>query len=964
MIISVDGVGDLEVEPGTPVSLILAAAGAPAARWCGGARLDPRHRAGRPPLVHAALLTSGPQASPPPDGRPHLAVIAGPDAGLGLAPAARAAVGRSPDAALVIADPAVSRRHAEVDERGRLRDLGSGNGTVLVRRGRRRRVGRRRIALRHDDVISVGASVLAWREPLADAPGPRSSIPHGRSLGSLAGATVGAAAVGVMSGRWWLGALLAAATAASAAVAWARGRPRHAARDRDGLERLGSLPLPLAIVGPRHRAAAAARAVAVVADRAWDREAGERWERWLASDAAPGSLVLVASPDLVPSEAVTVLDLDRGLLTVRGEPRAWTPASMSARTAETLARAARGTGTEPVRDVRWGELAAVTRSGPARARTLRAAIGRDASGDVILDLDADGPHLLVAGTTGSGKSLLLETLVSALAHDHAPEDLALALIDFKGGAGLGPCAGLPHVGGLLTDLEPRLARRALQGLAHELRQRKGALRQAGLPSWHDWEAAGGAPPRLVVVIDEFQELAAADPGFLTQAATLAAQGRSLGMYLVLATQRPAGVVTPQIRANVSAVIALRVSGAAESHDLLGDDAAHRLPADAPGAAVLLTARRRTVFRAAVPVVEPRPPARLVGSPAAPGTALASEAARRWAQHAPATALWLPPASLDTDPLPGSAGWLDLPAERRRAPLVWDPGEGPALVLGPRGARRAAAIAALAASTPGTLALPEDPREAVRTLELAASGAVRAVAVEDAERARQALEDCLRAPGEQALEELARRVPLILGCAPGWPVRWSVRAALRVVLPEVEATERSLWGVPAELQADGAADACSVAIGAGGAAAVALRAAGPWRPATPLVAPLRCGPGLAADALGVRGDEAAPLRLAGEVEVAGPPHPHRSLTVETLRRHGIEPRVAAAPGGAGVVDATIVPAPSPALLRGWGVRVPPGLIDPQPVTGRVLLLTSGGWEAAQLRVETSAPASAARRDHVP
>src|SRR5690606_38455147 len=136
-------------------------------------------------------------------------------------------------------------------------------------------------------------------------------------------------------------------------------------------------------------------------------------------------------------------------------------------------------------------------------------IGADAAGPVTLDLDAHGPHALVAGTTGSGKSALLESMVLSLTGQSSPADLCVAILDFKGGAGMRACLGLPHVVGTLTDLDGTQGRRALTALASEVADRKRALATHELASFHDWELRGGAPPRLLVVADEYQELSAA-----------------------------------------------------------------------------------------------------------------------------------------------------------------------------------------------------------------------------------------------------------------------------------------------------------------------------------------------------------------------------------------------------------------------------------------------------------------------
>ena len=305
---------------------------------------------------------------------------------------------------------------------------------------------------------------------------------------------------------------------------------------------------------------------------------------------------------------------------------------MSAANAEATARrvAARGDSSALPLQVRWGEL-------PPAAGGLPVRLGVGRAGPVVLDLVTDGPHVLVAGTTGSGKSEALRTIICSLAYDHDPGQVTFALIDFKGGAGLGSCGGLPHVGSVLTDLEPHLARRCLLALAAELADRKRAAAAAGASSYDEW--SGARPPRLVVVVDEFQEIAAADRDFLPQLARLAAQGRSLGIHLVLATQRPAGAVSAEIRANISATLALRTASESESRDLIGTPDAALIAADIPGRAVLLRAGALEPLQVAVALADPPPPIRVVGERLTPGRSLLAAASERHAGLA--SPLWLP-----------------------------------------------------------------------------------------------------------------------------------------------------------------------------------------------------------------------------------------------------------------------------------------------------------------------------------
>lgn len=353
--------------------------------------------------------------------------------------------------------------------------------------------------------------------------------------------------------------------------------------------------------------------------------------------------------------------------------------------------------------------------------TVPLGIGADHAA-VYLDLIRDGPHLLVAGTTGSGKSELLQALVLGLAMNRSPTDLALVLVDFKGGTSLGPCPGLPHVVGQVSDLEPGLAGRALAGLRAELHRRERVLATHGVP---DLAALPpGTLPRLVVVIDEFRALADDLPEFLPALLRVAAQGRSLGVHLVLATQRPGGAVGPDLRANVSARVALRVTDPLESRDVLDDPAAARISATTPGRAVLRLGTAAPVplqcaHAAAPPEAElplvrrapawpgPAPNAQPV-APAPDVATLVVDAARRAANmlgHEAGAPPWLaalPRRATATDLPPATRrrrrGLVlalgDDPGRQRRAAVEWDPAEGHLAILGRARSGRSTALVTL------------------------------------------------------------------------------------------------------------------------------------------------------------------------------------------------------------------------------------------------------------------------------
>ncbi|WP_068212103.1 FtsK/SpoIIIE domain-containing protein, partial [Rathayibacter tanaceti] len=216
---------------------------------------------------------------------------------------------------------------------------------------------------------------------------------------------------------------------------------------------------------------------------------------------------------------------------------------------------------------------AIVREWWSSARGVRAPVGIGERGPLVLDLVADGPHGLVGGTTGSGKSEFLRSFVAGLAAWNDPTRLSFVLIDFKGGAAFAACERLPHTIGTISNLDAQLADRALRSLEAEMQRRQRIFAAAGegidnLDAY--WATSPAEPmPRLLLVVDEFAMLAKEHPDVLKSLVSVAAVGRTLGVHMILATQRPAGVVNDDILANTNLRVALRVQSRDDSSNVIG-----------------------------------------------------------------------------------------------------------------------------------------------------------------------------------------------------------------------------------------------------------------------------------------------------------------------------------------------------------------------------------------------------------
>ncbi|MFJ9039068.1 type VII secretion protein EccCa [Streptomyces sp. NPDC102406] len=421
---------------------------------------------------------------------------------------------------------------------------------------------------------------------------------------------------------------------------------------------------------------------------------------------------------------------------------------------------------------------------------LRVPIGLDDHHQpVLLDLKESaelgmGPHGLCVGATGSGKSELLRTLVLALVTTHAPDDLAMVLVDYKGGATFAPFTGLPHVAGVITNLENQagLVERVHTSLAGEIKRRQQVLKDAGnIADIGHYRAlrAGERPdleplPHLFVVIDEFGELLTAKPDFIDLFLSIGRIGRSIGVHLLLSSQRIEGGKLKGLDTYLSYRLGLRTFSADESRTVLETTDAFHLP-PLPGFGYLkVDTSTYTRFKAgyvsgayrgparhesttdATPLAWPYPVYNTRQTPdegprgAAPTmreretgpTVLSTAVAQLTDAAEPVRRIWLPPlpedVSLDTaaGPLQATAdglrltlqqgplrvplGVLDDPARQRQGPWVHDlntAGGHTAVIGGPQSGKTAL-LRTLALS----LALTHTPTDvALYGLDLAGGG---------------------------------------------------------------------------------------------------------------------------------------------------------------------------------------------------------------------------------------------------
>ena len=209
-------------------------------------------------------------------------------------------------------------------------------------------------------------------------------------------------------------------------------------------------------------------------------------------------------------------------------------------------------------------------------KSMSVPLGVSKTGIVYLDLHdkAHGPHGLVAGTTGSGKSEILQSYILSVATYFHPYEIAFLIIDFKGGGMVNQFKNLPHLLGAITNIDGKEINRSLKSIKAELQKRQRLFAEAEvnhidkyIKKYKNHEVSIPLP-HLVIIVDEFAELKAEQPDFMKELISAARIGRSLGVHLILATQKPAGQVDDQIWSNSRFKLCLKVQGPEDSNEVL------------------------------------------------------------------------------------------------------------------------------------------------------------------------------------------------------------------------------------------------------------------------------------------------------------------------------------------------------------------------------------------------------------
>lgn len=284
------------------------------------------------------------------------------------------------------------------------------------------------------------------------------------------------------------------------------------------------------------------------------------------------------------SEDVTVIDLDT--LTITGDESGtnFEALGISSQTLSLL-RAAMNVDVPAFGGHEQELVASGEQPWSSSIMSLVTSLGHGPSG-ITIDLVQDGPHVLITGTTGSGKSELLLTLLAGLVSHHPPGEVGLILLDFKGGSSFNVFASLPHTMSMETNHVAAHSLRSLTAIEAELLRREALFAQHQVPDYMTFRRKHPqyVLPRLVVAIDELRVLVEQHEEAASTLAHLAATGRSLGFHVVMATQRSQGAVTSDIKANIGSIIALRTATEHDSWDVLATADAYRIAVEHPGRA--------------------------------------------------------------------------------------------------------------------------------------------------------------------------------------------------------------------------------------------------------------------------------------------------------------------------------------------------------------------------------------------
>jgi S-DNA-T family DNA segregation ATPase FtsK/SpoIIIE len=230
----------------------------------------------------------------------------------------------------------------------------------------------------------------------------------------------------------------------------------------------------------------------------------------------------------------------------------------------------------------------------------RVVLGADANGPTYVDLAKQGPHTMLGGATGAGKSILMQTLVTSLLLANRPDQMNLILVDFKGGSAFLPFEHCPHVVSLIRStgetaadvFDDAAAARVLASVRAEVSRRESVLARYNGEIDDYWRRRRTEPdlppvPRLVMVFDEFARVLESSPDFLKELVNVAAKGRSLGMHLVLGTQSLQGKLSAELKNNISLRISLRQNEAADSSEVLGVPDAATIPGTLRGRGMIM-----------------------------------------------------------------------------------------------------------------------------------------------------------------------------------------------------------------------------------------------------------------------------------------------------------------------------------------------------------------------------------------